>query len=76
MVTRDHVVVRDADVHVSRADVNARGKDRLVSPRRAEFVTINMAAYERQCAARAAERERRQALDPCKLGLYGASEDE
>jgi hypothetical protein len=76
VVTVDAVAVRDADVHVSRADRNAEGTDRVVEVRRSDWVTINMAAYERQCAERAAERRERRALDPCRLGLYGPTDDE
>ena len=76
VVTRDDVTVRDADVHVSRADVNAGGADRVVAVRRPEYVTINMEAYERQRAERAAERRRRRELDPYRLGLWGPIEDD
>jgi hypothetical protein len=50
VVTREDETcpVRDADVHVSRADVNAKGEDKIVEVRRPDYVTINMAAYEAQ----------------------------
>jgi hypothetical protein len=38
VVARDDAgIVRDADVHVSRADPNADGQERMVEVRRAEY---------------------------------------
>jgi hypothetical protein len=84
VITKDAEPVRDADVHVSRADVNAKGVDRAVEVRRADWVTVNMAAYEEEQRWKAEERERRRngpnyvadrrlrkSLDPDRLGLYG-----
>jgi hypothetical protein len=76
-VVADGVAVRDADVRVSRADPNAvEGTDRVVEVRRVDWVTVDMEAYERQQAQRAAERAQRRAIDPCGLGLYGPVEQE
>jgi hypothetical protein len=77
VVTRDDLgTIRDADVHVSRADPNTGGKDKVVEVRRPDYVTINIAAWEQQQADKRAEREWRRSLDPCKLGLYGPTDDE
>ena len=78
VVAREDVgTVRDADVHVSRADVNAtRGRDEIVSVRRADYVTVNVAGYERQQAERAAERAHRRQIDPFRMGLYGSNDEE
>jgi hypothetical protein len=73
-------VVRDADVEVSRADKNSpMGDDKVVRVRRPDYVTINMAEYERQRNEKAAERQRRKwereynNLDPL---IWGYDEDE
>jgi hypothetical protein len=77
VVTRDGTTVRDADVHVSRVDPNvANAVDGVVAVRRPDFVTINMAAYEEQQAARARKREESQRRDPYRLGLYGEINDD
>jgi hypothetical protein len=77
VVAADAVVVRDADVHVSQADPNAvEGEDRVVAVRRADWVTVDIEAWERQQAERAAERAQRRAIDPCGLGLYGPVEQD
>jgi hypothetical protein len=77
VVVRDDLgTVRDADVHVSRADVNAAGQDRVVEVRRPDWVTINMDVYERQLAERAEERRQRRALDPCGLGHWGPLDED
>jgi hypothetical protein len=68
--------VRDADVHVSRADINAKGVDELVEVRRPDYVTINLAAYERQVEDKREARRKRRELDPCRLGLYGPTDEE
>ena len=76
VVTRNDVgTIRDADVHVSRADVNACAHDEVIHVRRADWVTVNMAAYEQQQAERTAERRRRRELDVYRLGLYGPIDD-
>ena len=72
-------VVRDADVEVSKADKNCTSEDKVVRVRRPDYVTINMAEYERQRAEKAAERQRRKwereylNLDPL---IWGYDEDE
>ena len=70
--------VRDADVHVSRADPNAMGgADRVVEVRRpGAFVRINIAEWEEQQAERARARAHARAMDPYRLGLYGSIDDE
>jgi hypothetical protein len=76
VVIEEDVLVRDADVHVSRADANSKGRDEVVQVRRPDWVTIDLAAYGRQCAERAEERRRRRELDPCRLGLYGRTDED
>src|SRR5262245_13906879 len=75
VVASEGVVVRDAVVHVSPADPNARGRDEVVTVRRTDHVTINMAAAERQwwlnVRDRQADREQRRALDPFGYGHWG-----
>ena len=75
VVTKDAEPIRDADVHVSRADKNAKGVDEVVQVRRPDYVTINMKAYEEQQQLKAEwkeeDRRRRKELDPDRLGLYG-----
>lgn len=63
--------VRDADVHVSKADVNTEGTDRVVEVRRPDYVTINIPAWEEQQAWKQEEKRRRRELDPYRLGLWG-----
>ena len=69
-VVREHAVVRDADVSVSRADPNAGGVARVVSVRRDDWVTVNMAEYERQRAERERDGEHLRRLDPFGLGHW------
>jgi hypothetical protein len=78
VVTRDDLgTVRDADVHVSRADPNtANGQDKVVEVRRSDFVTINIPEWERQQEEKREERRWRRNLDPYRLGLYGPTDDE
>jgi hypothetical protein len=72
IVVSEGQTVRDADVAVSPADRNARAAvDGMVRVRRADFVTVNMAAYEAQQADKDRERAVRRARDPYRLGLYG-----
>lgn len=68
--------IRDADVHVSRADPNASGKAEVVNVRRPEYVTVNMWQYECQQAEKAWDRIYRRQLDPYRLGLYGSIDDD
>src|SRR6516162_9705414 len=76
-VVDDGEVVRDADVRVSPADPNYRESDEgVVRVRRSDFVTINIAVWEEQQAAKREERRLRRALDPCRLGLYGPIDDD
>jgi bifunctional pyridoxal-dependent enzyme with beta-cystathionase and maltose regulon repressor activities len=79
VVVKDQVV-RDADVEVSKADKNyPTSEDKVVRVRRPDYVRIDMAAYERQRAEKAAERQRRKweheylNLDPL---IWGYDEDE
>ena len=71
VIAVDGGVVRDADVPVSRADVNSGGAAKVIVVRRPDYVTINQADLERRYAEREAERHRRRQLDPCGLNLYG-----
>jgi hypothetical protein len=81
VVASDGVIVRDADVHVSKADRrNSRyGLVETVHVRRGDYVTINMAEAERQwwenLRAKEARDAERRAADPCKLGLWGRVDD-
>jgi len=68
--------IRDADVHLSRADLNAHGEAVIVSVRRPDWVTVNMVEYDRHQAEQAAKRRHRRLLDPFKLGLYGPIDDD
>jgi hypothetical protein len=63
--------VRDADVHVSRADPNAPGGDRVVEVRRQDWVTIDIPEWERQQAEKRRERQYKHDLDPFDYGTYG-----
>ena len=78
VVTRDDLgTIRDADVHVSRADPNAvDGVHRTVEVRRPDYVTINIPEWEWQQEEKRKEREERRRLDPYKLGLYGPTDDD
>ena len=78
VVTRNDVgTIRDADVHVSRADPNAMdGQEMVVQVRRPDWVKIDMEAYAQQRADEAADRRRDRELDPFKLGLYGPTDDD
>jgi hypothetical protein len=77
VVTSEGDVIRDAVVKVAPEDPNARGGDRVVQVKRADHVTINIAAWERQQAEKAMERKRWRDLDPFRLGHWGpVDEDE
>jgi hypothetical protein len=78
VVVSDDQIVRDADSHVSRADPNypAREENGAVKVRRRDFVTVNIAAWEAQMAAKREERRSRRVLDPCRLGLYGPIDED
>ena len=72
VVVEDAEPVRDADVHVSRADTNAgKGVDRVVEVRRADWVTVNIKAWEEQKRWEEEDRRHRMSLDPCRLGIWG-----
>jgi hypothetical protein len=73
VVTSDGKVIRDAEVKVSPADIRnmANSQNGTVIVRRADFVTVNMAAYEQQQADKARDRAAQRARDPYRLGLYG-----
>jgi hypothetical protein len=76
-VTNDGEVIRDAIVRVSPSDPNySRSDDGVVTVKRRDFVTINMQAYEEQQRWKREARQERRQLDPCRLGLYGPTDDE
>jgi hypothetical protein len=79
-VTEGGEVVAEASVQVSRRDPNwesATDTGWVVVPYRPRFdrVFINEAEYERQLAEIAADRARRRALDPYRLGIWGPTND-
>ena len=77
VVTSDAKVVRDAIVKVGPDDPNyAKSDEGVVKVRRSDWVTIRMDLYEEQQREKQEDRLRRRALDPCRLGLYGAVDDE
>jgi hypothetical protein len=77
VVTSDAEIVRDAVVQVGPADPNYRESDEgVVKVRRADFVTINMRAYEEQLRLKAEERRHRRMLDPDRMGHWGPVEDD
>jgi hypothetical protein len=78
VVLRDDIPepVRDADVHVSRADANTKGVAKVVEVQRPDYVSINVAAWEQQQAWKREDRRRRRELDPYRLGLYGPLDDD
>jgi hypothetical protein len=85
VVASDGVVVRDADVHVSPKDPNARynpleRSGGVVVVRRANWVTINMEAATAQWWANVENREldraRHRQLDPYGWGHWGPTDDE
>lgn len=78
VITRDdRGTIRDADVHVSRADPNAaEDADRVVQVRRDDWVTIDDAAALRQFWDREAARRRARELDPFRMGLYGPVDED
>ena len=84
VITRsDRGTIREADVRVLRADVNAKGDAAETVPvRRPDGwgeVTVDP-AYEREWHQREADRAQarydRQRLDPCGLGIWGRFDDE
>lgn len=67
-------IVGDADVPIHPLDPNAgAARDGVVAVRTAR---IDFAEAVRQFAQRAADRAHRRSLDPMRLGLYGADDDE
>ena len=69
-------VVKDAEAHVSGADPNYPGSDGgVVRVRRSDFVTINMGLWEAQQREKKEARRLRQALDPCRLGHWGPTDN-
>jgi len=77
VVTSNGDVIRDAVVKVAPEDPNAKGReDRVVAVKRADWVTVNIPAWERQQAEKARDRQRWRDLDPCRLGLYGPIDDD
>jgi hypothetical protein len=76
VVTSEGDVIRDAVVRVAPEDPNARGRDdRVVNVRRADWVTINIAAWEEQQRWKAEDRRRRRELDPFRIGHWGPLDD-
>jgi hypothetical protein len=76
VVTSDAEVVRDAVVQVAPADPNYRESDEgVVRVRRADFVTINMKAWEEQQWLKAEDRRHRRMIDPCRMGHWSGDED-
>jgi len=75
VVTSEGDVIRDAVVKVAPEDPNARSGDRVVNVRRADFVTINIAAWEEQQRWKAEDRRRRRELDPFRIGHWGPLDD-
>jgi hypothetical protein len=77
VVTSEGDVIRDAVVHVAPEDPNAKARnDRVVSVRRPDFVTINIAAWEEQQRWKAEDRQRRRDLDPFRIGHWGPIDDD
>jgi hypothetical protein len=70
-------IVRDADVKVSKVDPNYPRSERgEVRVRRADFVTINMQAYEEQQRQRWEDRRQRRAIDPARMGHWGPVDED
>lgn len=77
VVTSNGEVIRDAVVKVAPEDPNAKARnDRVVSVRRPDFVTINIAAWEEQQRWKAEDRQRRRDLDPFRIGHWGPIDDD
>ena len=76
VVTSEGDVIRDAVVRVAPEDPNARGDDRVVEVKRADWVTVNIPLWERQQAERALERQRWRELDPFRIGHWGPIDDD
>jgi hypothetical protein len=81
VVTRNDLgTVRDADVEVSRADVNTSGVERTVEVRRPDYVRINMplaiAQWEANLAAKQRDRERMKEIDPFGWGHWGSQDED
>src|SRR5262249_53941668 len=75
-VVDDGQVVRDADVRVSPADPNYHGAhEGVVRVRRKDWVTVNVDLWEAQQREKAEARRARKALDPYRLGHWGATDD-
>ena len=73
VVTKEDQVIRDADVAVSKADKNyPSGEDKVVRVRRPDFVTINIAEWERQREEKAAYKRYLRNLDGWEKLVYGA----
>ena len=62
------------EVRTTPPDVS--DKDQAVPVRRADWVTVNIAEYERQLADEARYRAYIRSLDPDRLGLYGPVDDD
>ena len=71
VVVKDNEIVRDAEPHVSKADPNYPNSDRgVVTVRRSDFVTINMALWEAQQEMKREDRLRRRLIDPARMGHW------
>jgi hypothetical protein len=77
VVTSDAEVVRDAVVRVSPDDPNyPKSEEGVVRVRRADFVTINMKAWEEQQWLKAEERRHRRMIDPYRMGHWDGGSDD
>jgi hypothetical protein len=76
-VVEEGEVVRDADPHVSVEDPNYPGSEEgLVKVRRPDWVTVRMDLWEEQQRWKMEQRRLRRMLDPCRLGLWGPTDDD
>lgn len=77
VVASEGELVRDAVVRVAPSDPNYRkSEEGMVRVRRADFVTVNMRAYEEQQMLKAEDRRHRQMIDPYRLGHWGPVDDD
>lgn len=76
-VIRDGEIVRDAIVRVGPDDPNYAGSDKgVVTVKRSDFVTVNMAAYEAQQQIKLEHRRQGRMIDPARLGHCGPTDEE
>jgi hypothetical protein len=75
VVASDGELIRDALVRVGPADPNySKSEEGVVRVRRADFVRINMEAYEAQQRQKAEDRLRRREIDPYRMGHWDADD--